>query len=123
MDEWESAAEILTKAKERIEQFGWQQGAANPVAVECMATAMERAFKSMDKSLVEFDHAKEALRRQIGKSYKITEQSQSNDKNLSYWGQLFVQWNDEPERKVEEVIEAFESAANLATQLSSSSDE
>ena len=74
MDEWESAAEILTKAKERIEQFGWQQGAANPVAVECMATAMERAFKSMDKSLVEFDHAKEALRRQIGKSYKITEQ-------------------------------------------------
>ena len=61
VQEWGGASNILRRAAQLIEERGWQQGAETPVAQECAATALERAFKEGDYSIVDFNYAFAAL--------------------------------------------------------------
>ncbi|MCG3150644.1 MAG: hypothetical protein PCFJNLEI_04133 [Verrucomicrobiae bacterium] len=111
--EWQSAREILVRAKQRILEKGWQQGATEPVAKECMTTAMENAWKDLGKSLVDFEYSCDALSSAIGLPRSPI--TMANDPlDIPYWGRNFMYWNDKPGRTAKEVLAAFDKAVAIA---------
>ena len=117
VNEWKAAAKILSVAKSLIEEEGWQQGAIESVSQECTATALEHAFRHNDFSIVEFNYAREALARVL--NIEQEPQKLENDPlDVPYWGRPLMDWNDAPGRTKEEVLEAFQNAAELSIRLS-----
>lgn len=112
--EWQSAIEILQYAKAAIVKHGWQQGALSPVESECMATAMERGWSELNKSLVDFDYAKLAVDRAIGAPSLTSLTSADDPLSTPYWGRYYMYWNDAPDRTEAEVLSAFDKAIEIA---------
>lgn len=117
--EWQTARKILLRAIDLVKQNGWQQRAVSTVPQDCLATSIERAYKEGDYTIVDFNYTREALSR-ILKVPREPEASPHDPLDVPYWGRNFMEWNDTPERKKEDVIDALRSAANLAEQLSKS---
>lgn len=115
MSEWTHAAEILDRAKQLIVEKGWQQGAIEPGQDKCLTTAIEEALFDSQFSIVDFNYAREALSRHLGIPREPTEVQQGL--SVPYWGQSLMKWNDAPERKEEDVLNAIQGAANLARDL------
>ena len=118
--EWQSANKILLRAIDLVNQNGWQQGAISTVPQDCLATSIERAYNEGDYTIVEFNYTREALSR-ILKVSREPEVIPSDPLDVPYWGRNFMEWNDEPGRKKEDVIDALKSAADLAEQLAKKS--
>jgi hypothetical protein len=122
VNEWKAAGKILLAARSLIEKRGWQQGANHPVPEECMATALEHAFRDNEFSIVEFNYAREALARTLN----IEREPQKTDNDpldVPYWGRPLMDWNDAPGRTKEEVLEAFKRASELSIHLSKTRSE
>ena len=66
--------------------------------------------------IVDFNYTREALSR-ILKVSREPEANPSDPLDVPYWGRNFMEWNDEPGRKKEDVIDALKSAADLTEQL------
>ena len=114
--EWQSASRILLRAIDLVKQNGWQQGSISTVPQECLATSIERAYKEGDYTIVDFNYTREALSRILNVS-REPEVIPSDPLDVPYWGRNFMEWNDAPERKKEDVIDALKTAADLAEQL------
>lgn len=114
--EWQTANKILLRAIDLLNQDGWQQGAISTVSQNCLATSIERAYKEGDYTIVDFNYTREAISR-ILKVPREPEAYKHDPLDVPYWGKHFMDWNDVPERKMEDVIDALRSAANLAEQL------
>ena len=113
--EWQSAIEILTGAREEIVKNDWQHGDnfPNPRAA-FMAVAMERSWKQLNKTMVDFDYAKLAMNRVID-APAISSLAVSGDPLATpYWGRYYMYWNDAPSRKKEEVLSALDKAIQYA---------
>jgi hypothetical protein len=118
--EWRAAHNIIKRAKQLIEQRGWQQGSVGEVKTECLTTAMEHAFKEKDYSIVDFNYAREALSRVL----KISREPGAvagDELAVPYWGRLFMEWNDAPGRTKQQVLNALTEAASLAEKLANGS--
>lgn len=114
--EWQTANKILLRAIDLVEHNGWQQGAISTVSQDCLATSIERAYKEGDYTVVDFNYTREALSR-ILKVSREPEANPYDPLDVPYWGRNFMEWNDAPGRKKEDVIDALRSAADLAEQL------
>ena len=101
--EWRSASALLRGAASLIKANGWQQGAAHAVPQDCIATALEKAFRADPSfTLVDLEYAKAALNQSIGTATAL--------EAPIYWGAAYMDWNDAPERDVGEVLSAFNDA-------------
>ena len=118
--EWQNANRILLRAIDLVNQNGWQQGATSTVSQECLATSIERAYKEGDYAIVDFNYTREALSR-ILKVSREAEAISSDPLDVPYWGRNFMEWNDAPGRKKEDITDALGSAADLAEQLAKKS--
>lgn len=122
VNEWMAASKILRSAKTLIEKRGWQQGTVEPTSKECVATALEHAFHQNKFSIVEFNYAREALARVL-KMEREPKQSDGDPLDVPYWGKSLMEWNDAPQTTMKQVLETFESAAQLSLQLSKNKSE
>ena len=114
--EWQAASKILLRAIDLIEEKGWQQGETMPSKQHCLATSIEQAYREDDYTIVDFNYTREALSRAL-KVAREPEARESDPLAVPYWGRNFMDWNDDPFRKEEDVIAALKSASDLATQL------
>lgn len=118
--EWQTANRILLRAVDLVKQNGWQQSAISQVAQECLATSIEKAYKEGDYTIVDFNYTREALSR-ILNIPREPEANPHDQLDVPYWGRSFMEWNDAPGRKKEDVIDVLKSAADLAEQLAKKS--
>lgn len=91
-----TAREVLLKAAEHIERYGWLQGARGKTGQPCCAVGAINAVGGCDRS--SRDDAIETLKRNIGLARPFAIQN----------------WNDAPGRTKEDVIAALRGAANAA---------
>lgn len=111
--EWRSAKEILTRARELIVEKGWQQGSTVVIEKQCVATAMEDAWKELGRSLVDFEYSRDAISTAI-ELPRIPVTRANDPLDVPYWGRNLMYWNDKPGRTVEEVLAAFDKAISIA---------
>lgn len=121
--EWKAASQLLADAAEMIKINGWQQGAIEPVAQDCVTTALEKAFrKNENLTLVDLNYARALINEQIGAKVAFPESgpvnfSASDEPAVPYWGIEYMDWNDAPGRTEGAVIEALLSASSQAQKL------
>lgn len=115
--EWIAASKILLRAKMLIEERGWQQGVVGLTSRECMATALEHAFRENNFSIVDFNYAREALARTLNIG-REPNKIDDDPLDVPYWGRPLMDWNDKPGRTEQEVLQAFEKASELSVLLS-----
>lgn len=121
MVEWSAAGEMLSRAAELIEERGWQQGATKPVELFCAATALEAAFLEGKYSVVDFNYARASLSRVV--RVPLEPRAEAGESlAVPYWGRELMEWNDAPGRSEEEVIDAFTTASNRASNLSAKAE-
>jgi hypothetical protein len=112
-NEWLAASAILTRAGQLIRERGWQRGSPVPVAKECMATALEHAFREKDYTIVDFNYARDALARAL--NVPRDPQPLPNDVlDVPYWGRELMDWNDAHGRTEADVLNALSAAAQFA---------
>jgi hypothetical protein len=114
--EWEAASQMLQEAADLTREVGWQQNATEEVEQVCVATAVERVFLRGDYSVVDFNYAREAISRHLGVP-RDPAPEEGSPFPVPYWGRHLMERNDAPERTEEEVIAAFEAAAQMASDL------
>ena len=117
MNEWSAAAEILDRARDLIEEHGWQQGATDAVQSHCLATALEASLRHTGHSMVDFNYAREALSQRLGIARNPSDGPQGGSE-VPYWGGPLMEWNDTPGRSKREVVKELQAAAELARRLS-----
>lgn len=112
VEEWRSATEVLASAREKVSK-GWYQ--VEPVlGAECIATALEKSWSELNKSLVDWDYVKMAMNAAI-ESPSLESLSLDDDPlSTPYWGRYFIYWNDAEGRTQDEVLAAFDRAISFA---------
>jgi len=121
--EWAAASELLLEAAGMIEKNGWQQGAETAVQEDCVATAIEKAFRANPKyTLVDLNYAKAVLDETIGaESPQLVILKDANSRNepaVPYWGLAYMDWNDKEGQTAEAVIATMMEAAGRAAAMS-----
>ena len=111
--EWQSAVKILALAQEKISQGGWYQVEATEGA-ECLATALERSWQELGKSLVDWDYAKLAMDTALNAPRLQSLSIQGDPLATPYWGRYYMYWNDADGRTVEDVLSALHRAVGYA---------
>ena len=115
--EWKAAAKLLKNARRLIERDGWQQGSTIDVRTNCVATALERALKESNYSLVDFNYAREALS-QVLNVRRDPAKLKGDPRAVPYWGRELIDWNDKKGRTEREVLDLYARASALADSLS-----
>lgn len=119
--EWDAAARLLDATAKVIEKNGWQQGAVETVPQDCMATALEKAFRADPSfSLVDLNYAKAVFNEIIGAKdtgvYIIGDVK--DEPAVPYWGLEYMAWNDDPSQTEEGVLGTIRKASARAAELS-----
>jgi len=110
--EWNSTIEVLTEAREKIET-GWYQ--VEPIAAhECMATALEKSWSELGKSLVDWDYIKLAMNSALDAPKLSSLVTKDDPLSTPYWGRYYIYWNDAEERTKDDVLAAFDRAIEFA---------
>jgi hypothetical protein len=120
--EWDAASNLLLDAAAIIHKNGWQQGATTPVSQECIATALEKAFRANTSyTLVDLNYAKAILDKTIGVTGQhmvlSIDTSNTDQPQVPYWGAAYREWNDKPGQTQDAVIGALRNAAGEALTL------
>ena len=121
--EWASASQLLADTAKMIEENGWQQGALEAVSQDCMATALEKAFRANPKyTLVDLNYAKAIFNDVIGAKdigvFIIEDANAKDEPAVPYWGLEYMNWNDDPNQTEEKVIGTIMEASGKAAELS-----
>jgi hypothetical protein len=122
LKEWDAASNLLLDAAALIQKNGWQQGATTPVSQECLATALEKAFRAnANFTLVDLNYAKAILDKTIGTTDQqmvlAIDTSRTDKPAVPYWGAAYMEWNDKPGQTQDAVIGALRNAASEALVL------
>ena len=111
--EWRSAIEVIRLARQTINEGGWYQVEVISGA-ECMATALEKSWIQLDKSLVDWEYTKLAMNQVLDAPELSSLSLDSDPLSTPYWGRYYVYWNDADGRTKEEVLEAIDRAIDFA---------
>jgi hypothetical protein len=126
--EWQSATELLVRAKELIEIGPWGKpltdtSLAGPDEITCIAFAMNDAQNELGTSIVNFEYARLAMSQAIDAPDMSSLSSANDPLSVPYWGRYFMYWNDAESRTKEEVLDAMDRAIEIAAGSAESSNE
>lgn len=110
MDQWAEAANLLQTAKEVLEKRPWSANADGFYKM-CAATGLERAVHDTSASLTAFMLARASLQSVL---CVAADEDGGSGLEVPYWGRSIMDWNDAPGRTKDEVLDAFEKAAQRA---------
>ena len=113
VQEWRSVAEVVEFARRKIHDGGWYQVEAIS-GLECLATALQKSWMELGKSLVDWDYTRLAINVAINAPPWSSLRRDGDPLSIPYWGRYYMYWNDANGRTVEEVIEALDRAIAFA---------